>query len=379
MQGFFGATLALVFPVALLAQSGPIDFSAPGWELAGDHTAIDTVDGRPVLHVRTGTARYRPASLGDGTIEFDMEVTPYRTFVYITFRMQSDREYEELYFRPHKSGLPDAIQYSPVYGVSNWQLYHGAGYTAAARLPPGEWIHVRVVLSGARAAVFVGEGSEPKLVIRELAREPAAGYISLRSFFVDPEAPEDHPGARFRNLVLRPGHVPFDFARVEPPPEAAAGTVTEWQVSQTFAPDSGVIAALPIDLLRSGGWRTVPSDRRGVVVFGRHFPRPRGVARPAVLTRLSLASEQVRTVRFNFGYSDEVSVFLNGQLLFAADDRYSFDEPRREGLIGLDQATLFLPLRRGENELILAISDVFGGWGVTGQFPDREGLTVRAR
>lgn len=49
---------------------------APGWELAGEHTAIEPVDGRPTLHIRTGSAHYRPASLADGTIEFDMAVTP---------------------------------------------------------------------------------------------------------------------------------------------------------------------------------------------------------------------------------------------------------------------------------------------------------------
>jgi hypothetical protein len=79
------------------------------------------------------------------------------------------------------------------------------------------------------------------------------------------------------------------------------------------------------------------------------------------------------------GYSDEVSVFLNGRLLYSADDRYSFDAPRREGLIGLDMGTLYLPLQAGANDLVLVVSDSFGGWGVMGQLPDRQGLRVVAR
>jgi len=59
-------------------------------------------------------------------------------------------------------------------------------------------------------------------------------------------------------------------------------------------------------------------------------------------------------------------VFLNGAALFTADDSYSFERPRREGLIGLDQGTVYLPLRAGENELVLAVTDVFGGWGLMG-------------
>ena len=42
-----------------------------------------------------------------------------------------DGENEEIYLRPHKTNLPDAIQYAPVFrGQSAWQLYHGPGNTA---------------------------------------------------------------------------------------------------------------------------------------------------------------------------------------------------------------------------------------------------------
>lgn len=375
---FVVLVMSLAIPTPSRAQGGPVEFSRTGWALTGEHTRIDTVGGRTVLRLRTGTAHYRAAALENGTIEFDMAVTPYRSFVYLTFRVQSDDEYEELYFRPHKSGLPDAMQYSPVYrGISNWQLYHGRGYTAAAQLPPGEWMHVRVVLRDSRAAVFVGEATAPQLVI-PLAREPAPGHVSLQSFFLDPAAPEDLHGASFRNLVIRPADVPFGFSSGVAA-SAPSGTVTQWQVSRPFAPDSGTIEVLPGEVLRSPEWRTLPTDPRGVLVLYRHLPRLEGVGRPAALARLVVTADRERAARFDFGYSDEVSVFLNGALLFAGNDSYSFDEPRRDGLIGLDQGTLYLPLRRGTNELILAVSDVFGGWGVMGRFPDREGLEVGGR
>ena len=68
----------------------------------------------------------RDVSLQDGTVDFDMEVTSHRSFVYVQFRMQDDENHEEIYFRPHKSSLPDAIQYAPVWNAeSTWQLYHG--------------------------------------------------------------------------------------------------------------------------------------------------------------------------------------------------------------------------------------------------------------
>ena len=66
-------------------------------------------------------------------------------------------------------------------------------------------------------------------------------------------------------------------------------------------------------------------------------------------------------------------------LLFSDDDGYSFNFPRRQGLITIDQGTLYLPLTEGDNELVLVVTDVFGGWGVMGRFADGEGLEVFAR
>ena len=83
-----------------------------------------------------------------------------------------------------------------------------------------------------------------------------------------------------------------------------------------------------------------------------------------MLAKTTVAADQAGVRRIELGYSDEISVFLNGQLLFVADDSYSPDEPRLQGLIGLHQAALYLPLRQGSNELVLAVTDRFGGWGL---------------
>ena len=80
--------------------------------------------------------------------------------------------------------------------------------------------------------------------------------------------------------------------------------------------------------------------------------------------------------RLNLGYSDDALVALNGAPIVYLDDSYRFNLPRRQGLIGLEQAAVYLPLVRGDNELVVAISDVFGGWAVMGQFPNQEGIEV---
>ncbi len=80
--------------------------------------------------------------------------------------------------------------------------------------------------------------------------------------------------------------------------------------------------------------------------------------------------------RLRLGFSDEVSAFLNGQIVYSGDQRYIFNFPRQEGLIHLDQASLYLPLKQGDNEISLVLSEVFGGWGVMAQFEDPSGLII---
>ena len=172
------------------AQAQPLPLTDAGWELKGPSVKLERYEDRDVLAVENGFAYRREVRLQDGTVDFDVQVTRRRSFVYLMFRMVDDREYEDVYLRPHKSSLPDAIQYAPVYqGASAWQLYHGPGATAAVTFEPGAWTRVRLVLSGEKAAVFVGDLAKPALVIPRLARAAMPGYLALRAFAPPGRAP----------------------------------------------------------------------------------------------------------------------------------------------------------------------------------------------
>lgn len=115
-----------------------LPFSDSNWQLQGERTSVLTEDGRPVLEVEAGVADRRDIRFEDGTIDFDVQVTRRRSFVYGYFRNASEGEREEFYLRPHKSSLPDAVQYAPVWqDRSAWQLHHGPGGTAAIAFEPG--------------------------------------------------------------------------------------------------------------------------------------------------------------------------------------------------------------------------------------------------
>ncbi len=62
------------------------------------------------------------------------------------------------------------------------------------------------------------------------------------------------------------------------------------------------------------------------------------------------------------GYSDEVSVFLNGKILFRGRSAQNFRDPGFLGIVNPENDAVYLLLKKGSNELLLAVSELGGGW-----------------
>ena len=366
------STLALQAPAAAPQETPrPLDLDR-GWEISGD-VRVEPHLGRPAIRFRTGRAIRRDVAFENGTIDAQMAVSGRRSFGYVQFRIQKDDEYEEFYLRPHKSELPDALQYAPVFrGESYWQFFHGPGGTAPVELPRDRWIPVRVVVEGSRAALFVGDLTTPRLVVPRLARDTVKGVFALNGFLPAGAAPEGEYPVSYSEIVVRPGFVAYDFSKRPPPAAAPPGSISRWSVSPSFEPPPGPLRALPKP---AGEWGRLDADPAGRVLLFRDRARLKPRQRVAVLSRVTLQAASDGERRLNVGFSDEVTVFLDGRPLFSGDAIYRFDNPRQEGLITLSQATVYLPLRKGPNELVLAVADVFGGWGFAAQL-DGEGVSV---
>jgi hypothetical protein len=370
-------------------------FSDKAWELRGDRTAIVKDGDRNVLQVETGFAHRRDVRFENGTLDLDVQVTKRRSFVYIHFRAVTEDEREEFYLRPHKSELPDAVQYAPVWqGRSAWQLYHGVGGTAAIGFEPGVWTHVRVVVKARQAALFIKDMNTPALLVPQLAREPAGGGIALGAF-LPAGTPGEGPVARFADVVLKPDVVTFDFASAVAAGSAEAVTgntaasnaigaerssalIRAWSVSQAFVLNDSNLMSLPSGP-GVGAFRRLETDQNGLLPLHRHVRMPEKSNTAAAVARVRVRAERTGTYGLDFGFSDIATVFVNGRPIFRGDASYSFDRPRREGLIGFDQARVYLPLVAGDNELAVVVSDSFGGWGLMGRFVNADALSVEAR
>jgi hypothetical protein len=64
--------------------------------------------------------------------------------------------------RQHKSGQPDALQYTPVLATGlNWQIYNGPGFTGPMEIPRSAWFHLRLELTGAQARLYADDMKTP--------------------------------------------------------------------------------------------------------------------------------------------------------------------------------------------------------------------------
>jgi hypothetical protein len=219
----------------------------------------------------------------------------------------------------------------------------------------------------------------PALLVPRMSRDPRPGYIALGAF-LPAGVPGEGPVARFANVTVRPDHVPFDFTSAltiaAPPGEASAteqGIIRAWSVSRSFAPNDEALPALPTPE-RLGGMQRLETEPGGLLQLHRHVRMPAEGKGTAALARVRVRADKPGAYAFDLGFSDVAIVFVNGLPIFRGDASYSFDRPRREGLIGFDQARLYLPLVAGENDVAVLVSDTFGGWGLMGRFVNISGL-----
>jgi hypothetical protein len=363
------STCFLLFALSGKAQetlSVPAD--SPRWDLQGE-AKVGEYQGRKCLSMNGGAALLKDFEMRDGVFDVDVATSATRGFFGIQFRLDNDgADGEEVYLRPHKSGLPDAMQYTPILNTGrNWQIYNGSGFTDAVEIPKETWFHLRLEVAGAQARLYVQDMDKPALMMNDLKSGIQKGQVAL--FVLTGET-------HFSNFQVRTTpDAPWERHLPPMPP----GTLTKWSLSPSYD-------ALARDLERplSSGennsihWEDVEAEPPGFVPINRYreSPHPRVTFQgdfsrrlepqpgmKVVYARTNIDSDRERVERLSIGYSDDVSVFLNGKILYRGRSAQGFRDPGFLGIMNPENDTVYLPLRKGRNELVLAVSELGGGWG----------------
>lgn len=134
-------------------------------------------------------------SLQDGTIEVDLsgDTAPHapanlRGFVGIAFRVAPDRSHFEcLYLRPKNGRSEDQLQRNhsaqyisvPGFPWNKLRAETPGKYESYVDLIPGQWTHVKILIAGSTARLYVNGADQPALIVNDLKQPAVNGAVAL--------------------------------------------------------------------------------------------------------------------------------------------------------------------------------------------------------
>jgi hypothetical protein len=131
----------------------------------------------------------------DGTIEVDVAGAPRagavetaRGFIGIAFHVQRDRaRYECFYLRPTNGRADDQLRRNhatqfiaePEFPWQRLRSETPGVYESYVDLEPGAWTHMRIVVEGTKARLYVNGAKEPALIVNDMKHSETHGAIAL--------------------------------------------------------------------------------------------------------------------------------------------------------------------------------------------------------
>ena len=329
-------------------QSVTVPFDSSSWNTENAEFLPATYQGVEGILLMKGGLFLEDVDFLNGVVEVDINFSNRRNFPGVLFRIQDTGNFEQFYIRPHQSGNPDANQYTPVFnGTVGWQLYYGEKWAFPITYEFDKWHHIKIVVSGSKADIYFDDMDKAALKV-DLLRDVASGKIGLNSGI----APIYYANFKY-TLTEGP-------STVEPmASEAEVTAITKWNVSNVIG-DSVLMDKYQLDKAFKNNleWNSYQSEASGLINLARYGQRSQGNSTVAVRVEVVSKIEQVK--RLDFGFSDKVRVYLNDKAIYEGHDRFVSRDYRFLGTIGFFD-TVFLPLKKGKNELWFVVSEAFGG------------------
>ena len=366
------------------AQAAPdalpvsISLTPERWQTSGKVDFVPT-EGFPLglLKMADGSAVAKGLKFANGTIEYDAKLLD-DGFAAIRFRRKDPDTAEIFYLRPDTDcpAANDCIQYVPrMHGVWPWEMY--PEYQASAPVLVGHWNHVKLVVSGRRMNVYINRTTSPTLVVGQLEGDALEGGIELAG------------PAEFANLTVTTGETSGLSPLPSTDPTARdRRLVRDWEVSTARGLPAGVspdLTQMPAD---AAMWRKIAVERHGLVNLSRLYGSPTDKATTATAwLRTTIRSDRVQTKHVSFGFLHQARVYVNGEPVFSKDNLYYPASSRMtpDGRLSLENGSFALPLRKGDNQIAIALGNTLGvghmhyGWGLELRLDDTVGIEVPIR
>jgi hypothetical protein len=364
-----GALGAQKKDIARSKKEWAISMTADSWDAQPDKVEFVTYKNVPAIRIKEngGLSTLKNHDFTNGTIEFDAEPLDAAAapFVTVYFRFQNNNESEVFYLRvgseeSHKRN--DAVQYAPlIKGVNLWDML--PHYQGPAKLNNRGWNHIKLVISGKQMRAYVNDMTQPALEIPCLEANSSHGTIAFEGFAV------------FANLVIKPDMV--EKLSPERGPDLTnhdANYLRHWFVTAPAPLDYGHELNSKDFPTQVTSWDTLHAERNGLINVTRKF----GVEnRRYVWLATNIKSSAQLQRKIELGFSDEVWVFVNRQMVYVDKNLY-LQRMRKtpNGRCSIQNSNFTISLKPGDNEVLIGVANDFYGWGIIARLDDLEGVEL---
>jgi len=352
-----------------------VPLKAEAWKFADG--AVKFEDSAGVARMKIVEGRWfvtlKDLDFGDGTIEFD-DIPVDDAFSVFYFRMQDSLDNETFYFRPvwahdHPYAM-EALQYTPVVkGVMYWDgLPHFQTYSDFSVDKPN---HVKIIVSGKQMRVWVNHPERPVLEVPYLEGNTTHGTIGFQGKHI------------ISNMVLKPGVV--EGLSSQPgldPTDFDSRYLRHWRVTEPDTVNENRMQAGRLGIRGVPGekaqWKPIDAERRGFVNLSRIYGGTSSMADSKMLfLKTTIHAKEAKIVQLRFGFLDEVNLFVNGRLVFADKNIFGFPAVKvPNGRLSIENSTVSLPLKAGDNEVMVGVRGNMYSWGIVARLDDMDGLVI---
>ncbi len=358
-------TLLFLLTLVSVKSQNTIPIDTTHWQIQARSYVIESYKGKSAIYLQGGFMKLKDQKFLNGTIEFDIYLKELQAFPGVYFRIDEESNGEQFFLRPHLSGKPDANQAAPLtHGITPWQLYFGPRYSFPYTYNYEDWTHVKIIVNERKAQVFLNYAKKPNLSWN-LFHKPKSGDIGFRG--------GNRTGLHIANIKIDHS-VPkiSGFAPVERKP--IEGLIQKWEISDSFEENKLDDINNLTKLISNRKWNHEIVVEEGTAAnISRKVNLVSNRKKNTVFARVTIHSNKKQTKLIKFGYSDRVVAILNGKPIYKGTNKWRSRDYRYLGTVGLFDG-VYLPLKKGKNILLMAVSEDFGGWLITGKFNNEIGL-----
>ncbi|MFC4221489.1 hypothetical protein [Flagellimonas marina] len=333
-------------------------------------SAAKSTDGNPI------GLMLKDFDFSTGTIEFDVELKG-RGFPGITFHVDKDTLNSETfylrYFGKPQPQRRNNMQYAAVVDKVNlWDLTDD--YQAAAQLYENQWNHIKLVISENQMRAYVNDMENVALWVPALEGLTKSGGIGLSGDVV------------YANMVVTPNAIEGIPSSAGYDPTANDSRyLRNWLVSEPINFPFGkdlmkqivVSPGVVIDSTVFGStWKPLQAGQRSMVNLTKKYGGTKQGERRLAWLKTTITSDKMQKKKLNFGFNDEVWVFINGKPLYI--DKNYYGTPGMKEPLGratIENTIIEIPLQEGENEILIGLTSYFYGWGMIARWENNDGIS----